>query len=241
MSLTLTITDNANGGGFSAAVAGSDPAAANTVYALRIDGPAGLLAWFVAGSRVGDGAVAANLGSPGFYLFRVESLLAGSVSVSGVYQLLLTDGQDALADRIFDAFAARAALLSLPGVRRILVKDVPQVPEAELPCLVLTDFMKSESELGGTNQMDDTGYPVYAVFVDRGPLPKEQKRRRRKCRQLLRRAFRSQLLPGVDEVMDCRVEPDPIISASFNGDKVQRVESALLFRFICREPRGLGA
>jgi hypothetical protein len=237
VALTVTITDAANGGGFTAAVAGSGGAAVSLFALFCAADPLGNN-WQAAGSRTGDGTISGSL-RPGLYFFYA----ATPTAVSLVAQALLTRGQDALHDCILDAAAARAALLDLPGVAMIDVRDKPVADGLEYGpyALILTPYGKAEQELGGTNQRDDTGFPVYAILVGYSSVVKEdpQQRWRKRCRELLRRAFRSQLLPGVDEVMDCTYTPDPVVT--FDGAANQYLVSAQLFSFVCREPRGLGA
>lgn len=246
MTVALTVTDSANGGGFSAAVTGSPGGATNTLYAQRITdaaGSGGVGNWFAAGSRTGDGAITGTLAAgPGYYWWHLSVSTGDLCPV--VYQPL-TGGLDSLHDRIVDAVEARARLLDLEDLAEIYVREKPVVAACMFPCLVLTTFGKAETEPGHTNQQDDTGYAVYAVFVDREANNVLANRKRRLRRQRLRRAFRDQRLPGVAEVMTCVVEPDPVVTIDAvrgeDGVVYEYGVSALLLRFVAREVRGLGA
>lgn len=165
-------------------------------------------------------------------------------AVSNLVYQPVTNGLDALHDRIFDAVQARCQLLQLDGIKAVYVREFDSLGNAEIPCLLLTMFGKSETELGGTNRQDDRGYPVAWYFLDRQPAsPAERQvidKRRHLNRQKFLRAFREQLLPGVPEVMTMRAEPDAV-TVTGNQGKLAVTGSGGVLRAITRESRGFGA
>lgn len=79
---TLTVADNGDGTGAVATVAASSAGSTNTVYTAPWSTAGNNLTWTAATSRTGDGTVALAL-ADGFYVARVESMLAGLPAVQG--------------------------------------------------------------------------------------------------------------------------------------------------------------
>jgi hypothetical protein len=252
----LTVQDNANGSGNTVALT-IDPTATSTIVyrsslsggvpqqAVVGTGAMGInLPWHQVASLVSSGSV--SVATPnGFYLWWAVSQTSGGVcSFSMPVYAVATSGLDCLHDRIFDATQARIKLLALPGIAQVYVKEYEDLSAVQFPCVVLSIFGKSESEIGGTNQRDDRGYPVMVTLLDREPeTPADRQaidKRRHKNRQGLLRSFREQLLPGVPEVMTCRIEPDAVTVSGKLG-LLAVTGSAFLMRFVCREARGFGA
>lgn len=240
---TLAVADNADGTGAVATVSAGDSSAVNALFYRSFDGGLNAGGWTAGGTRTGNGTIPAAI-PDGYYWWYVTATENGSTSISNLVYQPVTDGKDALHDRIFDAVQARALALAMPGIVDVYVKETDSIPALEFPCLLLTTFGKSETEVGGTNRQDDRGYPVSFYFLDREPGSAGERqdidKRRHLNRQKFLRAMREQLLPGVNEVMTCRVEPDAVTVSGNQGKLAVRGSGGLL-RFITREPRGFGA
>lgn len=73
---TLTITDNGDGTGATATISGSSAGSVNTIQTAPFPTAGAAANWSDAATRVGDGSASVSL-SPGFYLVRCRSALAG--------------------------------------------------------------------------------------------------------------------------------------------------------------------
>lgn len=93
---TLSIGDNLDGTGATAAIAGSTPGSSNAVYVAAALGLAGSIAGTLAATRSGDGQVAIGL-ADGLYAAWCVSTLAGQTAASNPYFFAVTGGAVALA------------------------------------------------------------------------------------------------------------------------------------------------
>jgi hypothetical protein len=144
-------------------------------------------------------------------------------------------------EKILDAALARIVALNLTGIgSRVYVYEMALDGESvvELPCVMLSLEGQAEQVLGGTNGQDDIGYPVVCLILDVQGMRDDAALRdkRRLWRQQIRRAFISQRLAGVTEVMVCNVTPQLIVDPQV--PKYEFIVSAMLLTFVAREPRG---
>ena len=139
--------------------------------------------------------------------------------------------------------------LSLPGITssNIVVVKFPWLDRAEAaglvsgyPAVLISPFghetmFRSE----GTNVRDDVTYPCLVVFIQAPDNDlRANQNRYLLWRQMTHRAFRNQNLPGVNEIITCRVEPHEI---GVHEEFVKGVwHSATVLEFISREVRGVG-
>ena len=237
---TLTVTDNADGTGAVATLAGGTVGATNIVYYQPVNGQLGSATWSVGGFRTGNGTVSLSLAT-GFYWFHCLAVEAPSTLVSNFVYLAVTNGTDPIHERILDAVQARIQGLALSGVPsgQVYVRKVPWTKETTFPCVQVAPIGVERIQPNqGTNVRDDIGYPVLVVLADTD----DQKQQTNRARNLLWRhrvikAFRSQRLTGVSEVHNCTVEPQAILPPSeWRNDS--RWIGALVLRFVTREARG---
>lgn len=237
---TLTVTDNADGSGGIATIAGGDVAAANDVFLQSVDGELGTSSWTIAGSRTGNGTV--NLAvTPGFYWCKIESSAAGERVTSNLVYACFTDGELAVLYRCLVAAQARIQSLSLPGIsnERIVIRKVPDDKNIPKPAVILTPYrQESLNPAEGTNNRDDVGYNVFIAALDADNQNQTSNfARNLHWRESIRQAFHNQRLTGVPEIINATVEPLPVIDTQAWFDRNTCV-SALIVQFTSREPRG---
>lgn len=254
MALTLVVVDNRNGTA-TATIDGTGGEVA-TLYRQAI--PVG--SWVVAGTRTGDGTLTVTIAPGGYWWYATAGaatalldengdpildengdpiLTEGGMLVSPVVLRVVTDGSLALHSRILDAVVSRIDLMGLDGIVQVRRVDHDAKATLDTPSVIVSTLSQTEQTRGGTNAQDDTGFPAYVVFVDRHQDDQTRKDRLILWRQQVRRAFVSQRLDGVPEVMTCELEPDQVIAIETSIVSYQF--SAMTLRFVCREPRGLGA
>jgi hypothetical protein len=139
--------------------------------------------------------------------------------------------------------------LGLPGIAagNIVVVKFSWLDRAEAaglvedyPAVLVSPFGREtmfHSE--GTNVRDDVTYPCLVVFIQ-APDDDLQANQNRYLlwRQMTHRAFRNQNLPGVSEIITCRIEPRDI---GVHEEFVKGVwHSATVLEFVSREVRGAG-
>jgi hypothetical protein len=167
-----------------------------------------------------------------------------AVQISNLVYEPITDGLDAVHQRILDAVQAKIELLALEteAGEALRVKQYKSefLEALTFPCVVLTSQNLAETMPGGTNATDDVGYPVYVGFLTRTLNRQETQPEELLWRERVSRALRFQRLPGVPEVMTCQVEADVVFTAE-GSEGLLFQAGALTFRFLTREPRGLGA
>lgn len=240
----LTVTDTGDGTGGTATVSGTNPAATNTLYRASFDGQMGAHTWASTGSRTGDGTIAIASPSPvplGFYLWRLDSLLAGVTTVYTAYQNLTTPEQSLLY-QILIAVGIRVRSLGLSGLASadVLERWIPRVrPDQQTPPKVIVCPWEKETFPGVLTGRDDVGIPVMVAITS--PGNDDETRDLNKLtlwRQRIERSLSFQRLPGVDRVINCLPEPGQIIGLEAFL-RANLIFSALAFRFITRLPRGL--
>src|SRR5262245_26808805 len=111
MPLTLTVTDNENGTGATATIAGSDPAQTVTVFVSPHSGGISPV-WTLAGSRSGDGTLALPV-NPAYWFGYALGTVGGAPAVSVPTVFLASRSGQALLDLILDGVQARIQTLSL--------------------------------------------------------------------------------------------------------------------------------
>lgn len=235
MTATLSVADNADG--TATATIGGSTSGTNTFYIARWR--AGLIgvAWSSAGTRTGDGTIAATL-SPGLYWGYV----ANAAGPSRVVGFKATDGDAPLYQQVLDAVADKIGALSLAGLpsAEIFVRKLPWNKNNTEPGIHVTPTRETVDRV--TTSHDDFGYGVQVTIVQ----PSNQNLTKNletelDWRRSLIQAFQptSVQLPlaGVGEVFDVRIEPGPVIDPS--TFLLQYDVQAVLLRFFTREVRGL--
>lgn len=243
MAVAVTIADNADGTGGSAAITGSAAGAANTLFRAEFRGAVGPLAWAQAGTRTGDGAVAVGGPCRAYYLWYVRSVDGLTTSVSPVVCQPLTDATyEAVRTRVVSAVADRLKLLGLAQIpaANVLVRNSADDPAQCWPAAVVLRDATPDQYAGGTNVRDDLGYPVQVLLQDRSDVGTNAPAAKWDLwRETCERAFRNQRLTGVAEVYTCTIEPavavDPLPRI------YQAVVSAFTIRAMAREVRGIQA
>src|SRR6185369_3797179 len=122
MSLALTITDNANGTGGLATIAGSDLGQTVTIYGSRLDSAS--LSWSVVGSRTGDGTVSLAL-ALGYWWFYAAGIVASLPVATAPQKAAFTMATRSVLDRLLDAVVARVQTLTLPAIAPYTVALTP--------------------------------------------------------------------------------------------------------------------
>ncbi len=246
MALTLTITDNANGTA-TATISGS---AGNTtqVRYWNVGGDLGSAGeGSIGGARAGDGTILMTL-PKGYYWFVVVEIVGLAPLLIGnfVYQNI-TDGDDAIPEQCLQAVKSRIQSLTLTGISgsSIDIQIIPDIQSLQgdegvasrLPGILLSGFA-NEKISGGTNTRDDYGYPVTVMIAaKKGADLEAQRPVFLKWRQQCLLAFNSQRLPGVDEIHQTTIDPQPVVNAG--AWKGGLVFSAFTLMFYARMPRGL--
>lgn len=244
MAVTVIITDNEDGTGGVATIAGSAVGSTNTLYRALFDGVDGLpLNWVPIDSRTGDGTIDAVGPNRSYLLWYVKSVDGLTTSVSPVVLQALTDPEyAALRTRIITAIRDRVLLLDLQDIAptKVLIRNSVDDPAQSFPSLIIVRDAVPDQMLGGTNARDDIGYPVQLLCQDQGnwghnaPMAKWDL-----WREKIDDAFRNQRLPGVTEVYTCTIEPAVVaepIPKLYAGTAV-----ALTVRAIARKTRGIAA
>jgi hypothetical protein len=145
------------------------------------------------------------------------------------------------------AVQAQIQALNLPGLTTlsIVIKKLPldrnmgTAPGLALPAVLITPDRETMDPQAGTNSFDDVVYSVRVTMFDRDnqePTVAANLDRYLAWRQQIARAFRNQTLAGVPEVYSASVEPAEVVNADAWARNLYA--SALLLRFVSREPRG---
>jgi hypothetical protein len=242
---TLTVTDREDGTGADA-TAGDTGGDAVNLFRRRVSGGLNATDWTFSGTRVGNGTIAVNTTTKGYYWW----ILSGPAEeFSNLVYEPITDGADALHQRILDAVEAVVDSLALEGIDDTIAADpgggviqlkVPFNERLTLPCVLLTAFGLAETMRGQVNSQDDLGYPIQVSFLANDAQRQETQERGLKWREQVSRALRYQRLAGVDEVYTVEPEPDPVFALE-GTEQLQYVVSTIAFRVVTREPRGFGA
>ena len=206
MPLTVAVTDNEDGTGATATVAGTGGAAVQ-VRTSRVRGDV----WPPPGwsdpplARTGDGTVALSLTPGSYFAYATTSTDTSPPAFFGV-----TDPAGlAVATLCRDAVAARLALVNLPGCRKVHQEVWREAANKDFPCVVLDLEGLGEREDAGLDGLDHIAHPVRVSICDQFDFRDKKKVRERyePWRQRISDAFRWQRLEAVSPTFDtCTVE-----------------------------------
>ena len=244
MALSLVIADNADGSGGAAAIAGSDDGSQNRLFCAAFGGATGPLSWNPVGARTGDGAISIpSQGTVplGYYLWHLEGAVGGASTFATYFRALTDASAQSVMDRVLSAVVQQIQTLNLSGiqsvnvVRKWLRRKLETAGQAPQIQVVPID---GESFPGMLTAVDDVGYPVAIIAVDKQNQDYTANQTRNLLwRQQLLRAFRFQRLSGVNEIINCVPAQQSIIDkAAFDANLFV---SLVTLRFISREPRGV--
>lgn len=236
---TLEIEDAADGGGVMATIDGGDPAATNVVRYARVTGELGEIDWTTLDSKTGDGEIEGTVARKGFHFFHCVSTLGSESVISNLVFQKVTDGDDAMHEQIIQAVEDRAAIALAGTEFSVQRMKIPFPQNITVPACVVSAFEMTETDEGGTSGHDYVGRAVGLSLVTNDAHDEDTESPVHLARQLLFRAFHSQRLPGVDEVMRCVIEPSPVMLLE-EVKGVEYQESPYILRCVVREPRGLG-
>lgn len=239
------MTDNADGTGGVATLAGGNVGASNAVYVANVNGNLGALVWVLAGTVTGNVTQALSF-VPGFYFVICQSTLAGVTTVTNLVYQNLTSGLDAIFESIGLAVVARIQLLNLVGITadhilwmKVLSDRKRDVPEEGYPLILCVPY-STETEGTGGNVHDDVWYPVLILIAAKDHQDQLLNRKQFfTWRKKIYSAFRHQRLPGVGGVInDMKVQPQSVVDA---GAWLQSSTfiSSLVVQVSSRESRGL--
>lgn len=234
MSVSLTVTDNFDGSGATATITGTS-GAVNTVYYARM-GANTQFTWQLGGIRTGDGSIVLSIPF-GVY---IAYLLSGSANVSTVVYFTVTaTAYASIQTRCRNAVQATLALLPIPPAANIYQQKWPQDSNVKFPAALVTIDGVQETEESTLSTLDDVGYPVKIMFVDRQSKNDSRDLQNYELWRLYAaNAFRNQRLLGIPESKICRIEEYVIVDP--NAREFQYMVSGLTVRCVCRQGRGIG-
>lgn len=209
MPLTLSLSDNEDGSGGVATIAGAD-AATVTVYKAAYHGiPNQNLAWTSAGTRSGDGTLAVS--GQGLLFWHAAGTVSSAPAISSVvFQALTDQDEESVHKRCLFAIRDRIRGLDLRGIATANIevcwhpadwKSVVQLPGA-IVCPV-----GKEGQPGVMSGTDDIEYPCLVVLLNRPEGPTKKLNEWTLWRQKGFRALRQQRPAGVPEIINVTVEP----------------------------------
>jgi len=238
---TLAVSDNADGTGGVATIAGGDAPSTHEVFVQRVDGELGTSTWLSKGSRVGNGTVDIAA-EPGYYWVKVEATNGSESGTGNLVYAAFTSGDEAVLFQCLTAVQSRIQTLALSGIanQSVVVRKVPDDKNITKPAVVIAPLGRETLDpADGTNNRDDVGYPILVALLDGdNQNPTSNHDRNLLWREKIRRAFHNQRLPGVDAIITAFVEPLPVTDAAAWFERNTFV-TAMLLRFISREPRGI--
>jgi hypothetical protein len=238
---SLTVADAQNAGGFTATLTGGDPASVNTLYRSQMTGNVGVMAQTSAGSRTGPGTITGTA-AVGFYVWQVQSVLAGEQSWSSPYYQRVSNSADSLHEQLQQDAEARIKSLALPTigdkVRRLKLPAGARNVDLPSPaCILLTFDQEEDYRATGTNGHDDTSLPLHVVILTGDLNTPKPDSTITICRQLVRRAFR-EYRSSVPGHYRTDIERGIVLAQAAEGKSLEG--SSLLLKFYVRESRGLG-
>lgn len=242
---TLSMADNADGTGAVGTVAGGGATDSNTLYYSTWAGTSGTLSFTSAGSRIGNGTIAASV-AVGYYVWLLESVVvATNVKTNTiVYQNTTTTAAagDPVLYRIMSAVKTQIVALSLSGITStsVLLKWLPRQLDTTtdpVPCVIVSPAPMAEQDVSYLTATDHQKYPILISLIDKQNQDYTANLSRNLLwREKIFREFRFQPIDGVAEAVSCVIEPKSIVDpVAFNK---QLFASSLVLRVICRETRG---
>lgn len=244
---TLAVADHRDNTGGTANITGADATAAISIFSQSVDGQLGSVNWILRASRTGNGDVSFAVPA-GYYWFKAESNVSGSLATSNLVYQNITAGETAVLYRCLRAVQSRLQLLALADIAgsEIIVQKLPldralgSATFHELPAVLVSPEQESMDPHAGVNQRDDVGYGVRVTLVDRDNQERTREANLDKFllwREQIARAFRQQRLSGVPEIYTCIVEPDQVVGSDAWTKNL--FASSLVLRFLSRERRGM--
>jgi hypothetical protein len=232
---SIAVTDLANNGGVSVAIAG-DAGADHQVYRQRF----GDSDWTEFGLPVvGDGVVTGAL-APGYYWWYAKGSEGGSDAISPVVSQALTRDEESIDMRILDAVVATvqsaAAANSIPNMVPARVKkfeDSYNPTKMTAPGIAVYNA-ETAGEVGGGNLRDDFAHVVLIAIQ----FPNNKERELSLASERVRRLFHRLRLVGVSSAtFDCVVSPGPPLAEENTILDFAWVHWQLTYT--TREPRGI--
>ncbi len=240
MSLAITVTDAANGGGVQVDVTGS----AGTVT-VRYFNPADGT-WSDLGTIGNDGPVNGTV-TPGLYWWVANDVLSfpSTNTLSNIVPKIITRSSQAVYDQCLEAVKTTLQLEIdagyLPGIngvhrqRRLRIDSM----EDSLPALVVCPANPNLEPV--TNERDQLTYPVQVFVLDTVSNQEADDEENNSLayhliNERVRRSFSQQRLAGVTRVDVCRVQLGNHFEWLANGYEL--VQSVILVNCLTRETRG---
>ena len=235
MALTLTITDQADGTGATATVAGSGGGLV-TIHTQSFAGVLGAGTWASTATKMGDGTADLAL-TTGHYFAYCDS--AGVVAP--VVYFAVTDGVASVCQRIEEAVQARLRLIGLAGIANadIVIRDVPTDRNLTThPCIVVSPVRPTMDGTASVLHKNDVVYAErVSIFAVDNQSAEDNGDTYRLWIEQIARAFRSQRLSGVSEVFHCEVVPGMTIPPL--DWLANRYVGEVVLKFTARETSGL--
>lgn len=246
--LTLSVADVA--GEALATIGGATNGRTVRLYRAPFNARTQMQTWTLAGTAVvasGGATITDAAAGSGYYSWLAVQLTAGGDVdlMSGTcYRPLGTDDENSVS--VWEQCVTHAATiitaLALPGLTADKIIDgwVPtkfQEIQPYAPSVWVAPF-SAESYPGIINDKDDVGYPVLVLMVDAADRESRKNFRRNLIwRERISRALRYQVPAGISEVFYTEIQPDVVTNPEAWRDGLWA--SALLFRYLSREERGL--
>lgn len=240
MPITLTITDNKDGSGGVATIAGSPVGSTNQLFSSVFDGKHVQQTPTLVGSRVGDGIIV--LIAQGYFHYLLLNQTSGEYALN---LAALTDEADAegMHYRILKDVEVVVNSLNLVPNTFVVKKWLPHVDEnqsVKTPAIIISPYPSPEAFPGLLTGKDDISYPtLVSIVTEKQPLDYTANLNRNLMwREKIMSAFRFQALPGVHEVFNCIPQPLAIIEpAVFH--LTDYMYHGCVFQFIARQLRGI--
>ena len=248
--LTLIVADDGDGTATVTVSGGTAGRTAQAYYQAR-SAQVGPVSWTSGGTGVFNGSGVATIsvapsGTYGRYTWLAVQLDAGGTYAENFSQSYFRPLVDAVAKSVWErcVLAVKETIdgLTLSGITtakavaewypKILREMTPQPP-----AILVAPFASEDYPNTGVNDEDDVGYPVIVVIVDAiNAQSSTSMNRDLLWREQISRVFRFQRLAGVPEVYISQIAPDVVVNPDAYANNL--LVSAVLFRFVSREPRG---
>ena len=235
MALTLTITDNGDGSGATAAIAGGAAAADNMVFVQPLSDllPAG--EELGPEERTGNGAVALDLDA-GHYAAWCLSIDGDDMAVSQLQVFAVTDGTESVFRRILLAVQAKIRLLALTGITSANVVIRSVVTERNLTYPAVEIAPGRRTPINGVLNSNDYTYDVIVAILAADNQTPDATAAYTAWAEQLGNAFDYQRLSGVAEVNRCVISPGDAVDRQ--GWDMNRFLGLTILKFSTRETRG---